>query len=786
MNRNDTKNHSFYKKVVHHPWKVIGICLVGVFFMGSFMRFVAPSVTYKDMLGADYPLLKFYDNIQSEYTNDDNLLVFIEAKQGSAFTRKILSGVQDLTQALWKTPHSVRVDSVTNFQHTEASGDDLKVADLVAHAELLTPTELDRIKKIALSDPLLLNKTVNAQGNVLAINISFAFPNLSLGEKLNAENYVQKTVADFRAHHPEANAYVAGLVALDATVMKISQKESGMFLGLVMLVVVGLLIVILRTLQPIIVSILVFVFSIVAGVAFSGMMGWRLTPFTASVPMVILILAVADCVHFITSFVHRLRIGEKKRQALVSALKHNFKPIAVTSLTTAIGFLTLNLSESAGIRALGNQVAVGVMVAFILSVTFLPAVLVLLPIKASVKDKIEAGTRWHRMKEFLFKYRFTLLFISALLVIGLGYGNKLNEFNDSVPTYISKSVPWRQANDFGEKHFGGAYTFSYSINSGQADGVTAPAFLKKVDAFSTWLRSMPEAISVSTVTDTFKRLNKSMHGDDPGYYRLPEDKELAAQYLLLYEMSLPYGLDLNNQVNLDKSATKILVTFKTLSTTEVLAMEQRINRWIEKNMPGVTSLGSGVQLMFAHLLNRDTPGLTLGAVFGLLIISLLLIFDFRSLKVGLVSIAPNLFPAGIAFGIWGFWVGEVGMGMAMVSGMTIGIIVDDTVHFLSEYLKGRREEALDAVQAVNYAFKNVGPAIVLTTVVLVAGFVAMAVLSEFRLNSDMGKMAAMIMVIALIFDLVVLPILLMIFNNDKVPVTALPKDELKRIQQADA
>jgi uncharacterized protein len=774
------ENYSFYQKLVHHPWKVIGVCLLGVFFIGSFMRFVAPSVTYKDMLGADYPLLQFYEDIQSEYTNDDNLLVYIEAKQGTAFTREILAGVKELTRELWQTPHSVRVDSVTNFQHTEARGDDLKVADLVEDAESLTSADLWRIKNIALSDPLLLNKVVNEQGYVLAINISFAFPNLSLDEKLNAEGYVQNIVEKFRNEYPQTNAYVAGLVALDATVMKISQKESGMFLVLVMLVVVVLLMLILRSVQPVLVSILVFIFSVVAGVAFSGMMGWKLTPFTASVPMVILILAVADCVHFITSFMHRLRSGEEKRQALVSALELNFKPIAVTSITTAIGFLTLNLSESGGIRALGNEVAVGVMVAFMLSVTFLPAVLSLLPIKAN--RELASNARKLQVGEIFFKFRFTLLLLSALLSLGIGYGLTLNEFNDSVPTYIDKSVPWRQANDFGEAHFGGAYTFSFSIKSGQADGVTAPEFLQKIDAFSSWLRGMPQVISVNTVTDTFKRLNKSMHGDDPSYYRLPQDKQLAAQYLLLYEMSLPYGLDLNNQINLDKSATKILVTFKTLSTTEVLAMEQTIDHWIENNMPGVSFVGSGVQLMFAHLLNQDTRGLTLGAVIGLLVISLLLILAFRSFRIGLVSIAPNLFPAAIAFGVWGYWVGEIGMGMAMVSGMTIGIIVDDTVHFLSKYLKGRREEALDAVQAVNYAFRNVVPSIVFTTIVLVAGFLLMAVLSDFRVNSDMGKMTSMILFIALIFDLVTLPVLLMIFDKQKVADTEPPEDEFEALQ----
>ncbi len=786
MKQDYPEEHFIYEKVVHHPWKVIGICLLGVFIIGSFLRFVAPSITYKDMLGADYPLLKFYDEIQSEYTNDDNLLVFVEAKEGTVFTSSILAGVQALTTELWKTPYSVRVDSITNFQHIEANGDDLQVSDLVERQSMLTAADLDRIKNIALSDPLLLNKAVNREGNVLAVNISFAFPNLSLNEKLDAEDFVQKTVQELQKDYPEINTYVAGLVALDATVMRISQKETGLFLGLVMMIVVGLLIFILRTFQPIAVSVLVFVFSIIAGMAFAGMMGWKLTPFTASVPMIILILAVADCVHFITSFMQTLREGMEKRPALVAALKLNFKPIAVTSITTAIGFLTLNFSESGGIRALGNQVAVGVMFAFILSVTFLPAFLSLLPFRATMTSRPGSSERWNGIGEFLARYRKSVLLASLLLSLGLAYGVTLNEFNDSVPNYVSKEVPWRKANDFGEKHFGGAYTFSFSIDSGQADGVTDPEFLKKVDQFATWLRSLPEAISVNTVTDTFKQLNKSMHGDDQEYYRLPENRELAAQYLLLYEMSLPYGLDLNNQINLDKSATKILVTFKTLSTTQVLAMEKRINQWIDNHMPGVTSLGSGVQLMFAHLLNQDTRGLILGAVAGLLFISLLLIFAFRSIKIGLVSVAPNIFPAAIAFGIWGFWVGRVGMGMAMVSGMTIGIIVDDTVHFLSKYLKGRREEQLDAVQSVKYAFRNVGPSIVLTTIVLVAGFLTMAAFAEFKVNSDMGKMTAMILTIALIFDLVTLPILLMIFDKTKQPVQSPHQRKLNILQKINA
>lgn len=767
--------------VVYQPWKTLGFSLVLMLVIGVFLKDVAPSVSYKDMLGEDYPLLQAYERVQSEYTNDDNLLVLIEAKQGNAFSQEILAGVKDLTATLWKTPHVVRVDSITNFQHTEADEDSLVVADLVEDPEQLDAAMIAKIKRIAVSEPQLLNRATNAQGNVLAINVSFAFPNKSLNEKLDADAFVQQAVAELRETLPQINAYVAGLVALDAAVMRISQQESGMFLMLILAVVVVLLIVVLRALKPVLVTVFVVLFSVVAGMAFSGMMGWKLTPFTASVPMMILVLAVADSVHYIASFVHNLRRDMNKREALVGALELNLKPIAITSITTAIGFLTLNFSESESIGALGSQVAFGVMVAFALSVTLLPAALSLLPIK--VRSRREQPSDLHeRLAGLIVRFKGRILLLSALLCVGLGLFISENEFNDNIPTYFAESLPWRQANDFAEREFGGAYTFSYSLRAGAAEGIAEPAFLQDIERFIIWLRSMPEVAHVSTVTDTVKRLNKSMHADDPAYYQLPDDKALTAQYILLYEMSLPYGLDLNNQINFDKSATKVIVTFETLSTKEVLKFEDKINQWLTVNIPSIEVEGTGVQMMFAHLLDKDTKGLIWGAVFGLFIISLLLMLAFKSVALGLVSVLPNLAPIAVAFGLWGLLVGQVGMGMAMVSGITIGIVVDDTVHFLHKFLVGKREKFLSDQKAIAYAYQHAGSAILLTTFVLVAGFASMALLSEFRVNSDMGKMACIVMLAALLLDMITLPALLA-WIDEKVALRS-KRAELLEVNQA--
>ena len=128
------------------------------------------------------------------------------------------------------------------------------------------------------------------------------------------------------------------------------------------------------------------------------------------------------------------------------------------------------------------------------------------------------------------------------------------------------------------------------MDQGSSGGVSDPAFLQSVELFSNWLRTQPEVMHVQTISDTFKRLNKNMHGDDPAYYRLPESRELAAQYLLLYELSLPYGLDLNDQIDVDKAQTRINVTLENLHTNEMLAIETRVAEWLEQNLPELSYL----------------------------------------------------------------------------------------------------------------------------------------------------------------------------------------------------
>jgi predicted RND superfamily exporter protein len=499
----------------------------------------------------------------------------------------------------------------------------------------------------------------------------------------------------------------------------------------------------------------------------AGWMGFKLTPPSASAPTLILTLAVADCVHYLVTFYQNLRKGMDRQAAVIESIRINFSPIFLTSVTTAIGFLSLNASDAPPFRDLGNITAMGVMFAFFLAVTFLPAFTAVMPARAKLRDEKKATTM-DGFANFVINFRRPLFWGMGVIMIGLALVAPKNELNDVFVHYFDESVPFRAEVDEITEKLSGLYIVDFSVDSKEEGGVSSPAFLADVEKFENYLLGLPEVQHVSAITETMRRLNRSMHGDDQAYYKLPESRELSAQYLLLYEMSLPYGLDLNNQINFDKSTTRISATLETISTQEMLRIEQESVEWMNVNTPSISTIPSGPTIMFSHIGMRNIISMLSGTGIALVLISLILVFALRSVKFGAVSLIPNIAPALMAFGVWGMLVGEVGLAVSVVVAMTLGIVVDDTIHFLSKYLRARRERGMNAEDAIRFAFNTVGVALTVTTIVLVAGFMVIAQ-SNFQVNSQMGLLTAITIAIALIVDFLFLPALLLLVDGDKKP-----------------
>lgn len=753
--------------IVKNPWKVLLLSIITILFFASGGRFLQFTNDYREFFSDDNPELLIFEEMQATFNKTDNVMIVIAPKNGDVFTAETLSLVEEVTEQAWQVPYSNRVDSLSNYQHTVAEDDDLIVSDLVENAADYAAADFTEVRSVALNEPLLVHRLVSPSGHVTAINVTVQLPGEKLSEVVEVVAAARAMRDSILADHPDMKVYLSGISMMDNAFGEASQNDMQslvMAMFLVVIIVLGLL---LRSITATVSTVIVIMGAIMFAMGSMGWMGLKITPPSASAPTIILTMAVADAVHLLVTFLYNLRQGQGKRDAMRDSLRINLQPIFITSITTAIGFLSMNFSDVPPFHDLGNVVAVGVMVAFVLAVTTLPALMMILPVRQKIVNS--AQQKQHPMDKLadlvVANHRRLLWGMGALALVLISFF-PMNNLDDQFVEYFDETVQFRTDTDFVVENLNGIYDFKYSLQQGESGGVNDPVFLQQVEQFANWLREQDRVIHVNTITDTFKRLNKNMHGDDPAFYRLPETREEAAQYLLLYEMSLPFGLDLNDQIDIDKSATRLTVTFENLHTEEVLAFEQKIAGWLQSNMPEMKFGVASATLMFAHIGSRNVPSMLLGTTLALILISFILILALRSTKLGVVSLLPNLLPAGMAFGIWGLMVGQVGLSLSVVTGMTLGIVVDDTVHFLSKYLRARREKGFDAEEAVRYAFNTVGVALWITTLVLVAGFVVLAQ-SHFALNAHMGMMTAITIAIALIMDFLFLPALLINLEEKK-------------------
>ncbi|OAD21139.1 exporter of the RND superfamily, partial [Candidatus Thiomargarita nelsonii] len=216
-----------------------------------------------------------------------------------------------------------------------------------------------------------------------------------------------------------------------------------------------------------------------------------LSPPSAAAPNIILTLAVADCVHILVTFSHGLKTGKEKSAALIESLRINFLPVFLTSLTTTIGFLSMNFSDAPPFHDLGNITAMGVGIAFVLSMTFLPAALMILPVHTK-KNTTWLARAINQIAEIVIREHKTLFLRITLVIIGIVVFIPRNELNDEFVKYFDKTVDFRQATDFTTENLTGVYYISYSLDSGKQDGITEPVFLAKIEAFANWYREQPE------------------------------------------------------------------------------------------------------------------------------------------------------------------------------------------------------------------------------------------------------------------------------------------------------
>ena len=513
----------YAESVVKLRWVLLILSVLFMLIAASGAKYLFFNNDYRIFFSDEDPRLKAFEDLQNTYTKNDNVILVVAPKDGVVFKPETLAAIEDATEQAWQTPYSIRVDSLSNYQYSESIEDDMSVANLFEEARELSTEDLARIKSIALNEPLLLHRLISDKAHVSAINITMEFPkeiqdgngNTKAADPTKQVAEVVKSIRELKSYvektYPELTVYLSGIVMMNNAFGEATIYDMSHLLPIALLLILITVFLLLRSISGTITTLSVIMFSVFTAFGMAGWIGIELSSPVMSAPVIIMTLAVADCVHILSTWLSEMRHGADKKTAMIESLRVNFMPVFLTSATTAIGFLSLNTSDAPPFRDLGNVAAMGVIAAFVFSIFFLPAIATILPVREQKKDT-------HTLKimssfaEWVIAKQKSLLIGMSLIAVALIALIPINELNDVFVEYFDERIEFRRDTDFISENLTGIYNVEYSITTENTGDIADPDVLAKIKKFADWLNTQPEVIHVNTVTDTFTRLNKNMHG----------------------------------------------------------------------------------------------------------------------------------------------------------------------------------------------------------------------------------------------------------------------------------
>lgn len=733
---------------------LLAVALLGFLSLG--LRDLTLSSDNRNFFGGDNPEITAMLRMEDTYSSADSV-VFALVAETDAFTPEKLALLREFTEEAWQLPYAVRVDSLANFQHSHAEGDEIIVEELIPPDT--GPAELDaeRIRRIALNSSELVNRLVSEDGRALGIYVNLILPDDGGSHIVDAGRLAQRMKARWQARAPDFEVRLSGGVLAGLTFNEATRRDLVTLIPIAFVVVTALMIVGLGTLAGWLGTAIVTFGGTAATMGFAGWLGIALIPATATSPLAVMVLVAASCVHLVLTWTRGMAAGKTRTEAAVSAYEENLGAVAVTNITTAIGFLCLNFSESPPLAEMGNIIAFGIAVGWLLTSLVLPIIMRRCP---DLRFRpLRVPPRWlERLADAAIRRRRPILLVFSLGTAAALAGFPQIRFDDNALRYFDESFEFRRDSDAIERHLTGLETVQFSLASQPGETVYSPEFLHRVDRFADWLETQEKVVYVGALTDVIKRLNRTLAGDRPEGYRIADSPEANAQAMMLYELALPTGQDMNQMIDIGRTQTRLIAVLEDASGQDILEFSHAAETWLQENEPEIATEAVSVGVAFAELSARNNRAMLWGMLTVLVLVSAILMLTLRDARLGAISLVPNILPAVLGFGLWGWVWQEMNLGSTVVTTMTFGIVVDDTVHILMHYRRARRHgDTIEA--AMRDTFRKVGTALMVTTIAIVSGFVIMT-FSGFAINKHVGGLSAIVVSLALLTDLVLLPAVL--------------------------
>ncbi|MCE2392382.1 MAG: MMPL family transporter [Proteobacteria bacterium] len=787
-----------------HRWFVLAFCLAigaGAMLMAAQARI---DNSYESFFNPDDPAYVAYEKFREDFGSDEVAYVMYEAPEfeHGPWNLEVMRKVAHLTRALEdEVPFIYEVTSLTNAELIEGVDDGIEIRELWEEPPETQAALIDARGKF-LNKPMYIDSLLSRDARYGAISIEMDLSSTDPLEMIRLDpeggdgyENLYPQVSFHKIEEILARPEYAGLrfdhsgdVPLNSFYNMIIDQESGLpitsFFSVVFerespslplissMVIAVVMALFFRSVVGVLGPIVVVQLSILMAVVLIVLLDWRLDMMFGSVPNLLTAIGVAHSVHILSEFrALHAEMGDR-RAALCRALYLVGPPCLLASLTTATGFLAMAVSPIKGLSHMAVYSSVGVLAAFVLSITLLMTFLSFgrnAPRRAAdpqAQARAKGGLWMARaltaVGRFDIRHRRAILAGSLLVFAFSGWGIARLTVDSNWMEDFSDRVPLKAATSRIDEVMGGMANIVYLFDTGEPDGVKDPAVLREIERLQREAEKHDWLVKKThSLVDILKDLNQAFHEGDPAYYRIPESRELVAQYLLMYESS--GGDEAEEFVSGDYSRTNLELRLRITETSHTAKLVDSLDAYLaekplEHSSVSLTGIGALWLILLDYITASQIGGFTLA--FG--VIALMMIAIFRSLKIGLISMVPNLSPVFLTLGAMG-WLGiPLDYSKVMIATVAIGIAVDDTIHMVSRYhheflRTGSYHEALLE------AMRDVGRALFITSVALVLGFLVFA-LSLLDSEANFGYLLATTITAALVADFLLMPALVMTFH----------------------
>lgn len=751
----------FASMVCQYPWRTIcALILCTVFFVWQMQGLTFDNSEDIWFVQGD-PSLSRVQKFRKLFGNDD--FVFMVFDSTHTFSKKSFTQLEQLATELERgVPYVQDVTWVGNAEYMEGKDTAIIISKLFENQHAAT-TNLAEVKQKALGEKLFRNTLISSDGEYLGLIIELgAYPKTVEDPRSEVTPVIKKILQkkEYASLHPK----LVGQPILHHDYNMLSLTESQKFFGLCLLIQLLLLLKLTKGIKGVFTSLTVVFLSVLWTLGLIHVLGYTLNLFIILVPTLLICTGIGDSMHIISAYHQHHTSPDSKTPAIVKAIKEVGPPCLLTTLTTAAGFLAFNAADIRPFREMGIYASLGTIAAFILSLLLVTV----LYRKNKPPQKVTSGSvelclesLLQRIAQINITTPKRVIACFTVLTILSCYGYSFVEVETNTARMLSQSLPLRQAYDSIDSTMGGSMSVELMLDTGATDGAKRLEFLSKLEQLQQKIEQLDIVTSTTSINDLLKKINQAMHGNDPAYYTLPSSSRTIAEYIFLYELA--DGQKLDNFLSFKTDVARLTVKTKALGTRQV----RELSTFIEKEGRAIFGSTATVE-MAGHLYWVKAMNDLLGAgqqksfLTAIIIISLLMTLCLRSIKLGLISIIPNVFPVLITLGLMGFTGMYMDMPLMSFSAIIIGVAVDDTIHFLFRFKKEfARHRSYE--KAIQTTLLSVGKPLLFTTVTLTLGFSVLS-FSELTGVAKFGGLACFAFSWALLADFFFVPSLVLLFK----------------------